>query len=149
MNDNRQPVEPFRIKSIEKIKLLDRSQREKKLKEANYNIFKIDAADIYIDLLTDSGTTAMSNKQWAALMLGDESYAGADSFRRFERTVKDIFRKEKVIPTHQGRSAENLMFSTVVKEGQFVFRHFIGEKAVEKRGWFFITVDLFFLNFLF
>lgn len=123
MSQPKQPVEPFRIKSIEEIKLLSRDERKKKLIKANYNIFKIDAEDIYIDLLTDSGTTAMSNKQWAALMLGDESYAGAKSFRRFEMVVKDLTCKNFVIPTHQGRSAENIMFSTVIKPGQYVLNN--------------------------
>lgn len=123
MNDYRHPVEPFRIKSIEEIKILDRSERKLKLQKANYNVFKIDAEYIYIDLLTDSGTTAMSNKQWAALMLGDESYAGARSFRRFEKTVKNICGMKYVLPTHQGRSAENLIMSTLVKKGQYVLNN--------------------------
>ena len=123
MNSNRHPAEPFRIKSIESIKLLSEDERIKKLKEAHYNIFQIDAEDIYIDLLTDSGTTALSNKQWAAIMMGDESYAGARSFKRFEKAVQDIFRHKYVIPTHQGRSAENIMFSTIVKPGQYVLNN--------------------------
>ncbi|MEW6413344.1 MAG: tryptophanase [Candidatus Zixiibacteriota bacterium] len=123
MKDRRQPTEPYRIKSVEPIKLLGRTERERKIAGAHYNIFKIDAEDIYIDLLTDSGTAAMSNKQWAALMMGDESYAGARSFRRFEEVVKSIFRKKFVIPCHQGRSAENLMFSTILKPGQFVLNN--------------------------
>lgn len=120
MSGSNQPVEPFRIKSVEPIRLLSRAEREAKIKAAAYNIFKIDARDCYIDLLTDSGTGAMSNSQWAAIMMGDESYAGADSFRRFEKTVQTIFGKRKVIPCHQGRVAENLMFSTVLKAGQYV-----------------------------
>jgi len=143
MKDDRQPAEPYRIKSIEPIKILNREEREKKLVQAKYNIFKLDAADIYIDLLTDSGTSAMSARQWGALMQGDESYAGAISFRRFEKTVQDIFRKKKVIPCHQGRSAENLMFSTVVKKGQYVINntHFDTTRAntLHKGG---IPVDL-------
>ncbi len=123
MNSKRHPAEPFRIKSIESITLLSEQERVKKLKKANYNLFKIDAEDIYIDLLTDSGTTALSNKQWAAIMLGDESYAGAKSFKRFERAVQDVFRHRYVIPTHQGRSAENIMFSTIVKPGQYVLNN--------------------------
>ncbi len=123
MTRPRQPAEPFRIKSVEPIYLLPRADREKRIKEAHYNIFKLDAADIYIDMLTDSGTAAMSNRQWAALMMGDESYAGARSFRRFESVVRDITRKQFVIPCHQGRSAENLMFSTVVKPGQYVLNN--------------------------
>ena len=123
MSYKNHPAEPFRIKSIESIKLLSEQERVKKLRDANYNIFKLDAEDIYIDLLTDSGTTALSNKQWAAIMLGDESYAGAKSFRRFETAVKDIFKHKYVIPTHQGRSAENIMFSTIIKPGQYVFNN--------------------------
>ncbi len=120
---HRQPTEPYRIKAVEPIRLLDRKQREQKIGQAAYNLFRLDAADIYIDLLTDSGTGAMSNAQWAALMMGDESYAGARSFRTFERTVQAIFRKRFVIPVHQGRVAENLIFSTVLKKGQFVLNN--------------------------
>ncbi|RKX28604.1 MAG: tyrosine phenol-lyase [Candidatus Zixiibacteriota bacterium] len=123
MSRKRQPIEPHRIKSVEPIKQLSAHEREQRIVEARYNIFRIDAQDIFIDLLTDSGTTAMSARQWAALMIGDESYAGAASFRNFERTVKDIFRKRFVIPCHQGRSAENLMFSTVVEKGKYVLNN--------------------------
>ncbi len=123
MNSKRHPAEPFRIKSIESIKLLSENERAKKLTEANYNLFQIDAENIYIDLLTDSGTTALSNKQWAAIMLGDESYAGAKSFKRFEKAVQDIFKHKFVIPTHQGRAAENIMFSTIVKPGMYVLNN--------------------------
>ncbi len=123
MFSRKQPAEPYRIKSVEPIKLLSREERQKKIEQANYNIFKVDAADIYIDLLTDSGTSAMSNRQWAALMMGDESYAGAVSFRHFEQTVRDITRKQFVIPCHQGRSAENLMFTVAVKQGQYVLNN--------------------------
>ncbi len=123
MKNDRQPAEPYRIKSIEPISLLNREEREKKLIEANYNIFKLDAADVYIDLLTDSGTGAMSAQQWSALMRGDESYAGASSFRKFEKTVQEIFRKRYVVPCHQGRSAENLMFSTILKKGQYIINN--------------------------
>jgi len=120
MQRKRQPAEPYRIKSVEAIKLRSRHEREQLIAAANYNLFKIDAQDIYIDLLTDSGTTAMSNNQWAALMLGDESYAGARSFRKFESTVRKIFGKKFVIPCHQGRVAENLIFSNALKKGQYV-----------------------------
>ncbi|UCD63675.1 MAG: tryptophanase [Candidatus Zixiibacteriota bacterium] len=123
MEKPRQPTEPYRVKSVEPIKLLARQERQQKIEQAHYNIFNIDAADIYIDLLTDSGTSAMSNRQWAALMMGDESYAGAQSFRRFEKVVKGIFGKKFVIPCHQGRSAENLMFSTILKPGQYVLNN--------------------------
>lgn len=123
MKEFRQPAEPFRIKAVEPIRLLSRTEREAKIKAAHYNVFKIDAVDIYIDLLTDSGTGAMSNRQWAALMMGDESYAGATSFRRFEKTVQQLFRKQFVIPVHQGRVAENIMFSTILKKGQYVLNN--------------------------
>jgi tryptophanase len=93
------------------------------MQAANYNIFKLDSSDIFIDLLTDSGTSAMSAQQWAALMLGDETYAGAKSFRRFEEVVQRITRKRFVVPCHQGRVAENLMFSTVLKRGQYVINN--------------------------
>jgi len=116
----RQPAEPYRIKSVEAIKLKSRPERERLIAEAKYNLFKIDAQDIYIDLLTDSGTSAMSNRQWAALMLGDESYAGAQSFRKFETTVRGLYGKRFVIPCHQGRVAENLVFSNLMKKGQYV-----------------------------
>jgi tryptophanase len=116
----RQPAEPYRIKSVEAIKLRSRPERERLIAEAKYNLFKIDAQDIYIDLLTDSGTSAMSNRQWAALMLGDESYAGALSFRKFETTVRELFGKRFVIPCHQGRVAENLVFSNLMRKGQYV-----------------------------
>ena len=143
MAEHRQPAEPYRIKSIEPIHLLDRGERELRIRSAHYNLFKIDAADIYIDLLTDSGTGAMSNAQWAALMMGDESYACAQSYRRFEARVKDLFHKQFAIPVHQGRVAENLMFSTMLKPGQYVINntHFDTTRAnvIHKGG---IPIDL-------
>lgn len=120
MKRQEQPTEPYRIKAVEPIRLLSRHEREAKIVAANYNIFKVDAEDIYIDLLTDSGTAAMSNRQWAALMMGDESYAGARSFRRFEKTVRELTGKKWIVPCHQGRVAENLIFNTLLKKGQFV-----------------------------
>ncbi len=119
----RQPVEPFRIKAIESIRLPEPAERIERLKAARYNLFKLDAEEIFIDLLTDSGTAAMSNKQWSQMMLGDESYAGAQSFRRFEKAVQDIFGKRLIIPCHQGRVAENLIFSTLMKPGQYVLNN--------------------------
>lgn len=143
MKQDRQPAEPYRIKAVEPIRLLERPERLECIRKANYNLFKVDAADIYIDLLTDSGTGAMSNRQWAALMMGDESYAGAVSFRHFEATVRSIFRKQFVIPCHQGRVAENLVFSTILKKGQFVLNntHFDTTKGnvLHKGG---IPIDL-------
>lgn len=120
MEDFRHPAEPFKIKSIEPIALLPRKEREKILQAAKYNIFQIKAENIYIDLLTDSGTGAMSTAQWAALMLGDESYAGARSFYRFEKIITEITGKKHIIPTHQGRVAENVFFSTILKKGDYV-----------------------------
>ncbi|MGH8015029.1 MAG: tryptophanase [Candidatus Zixiibacteriota bacterium] len=143
MKRKRQPAEPYRIKSVESIKLLPRHERERKISLANYNLFKLDAPDVYIDLLTDSGTGAMSAKQWAALMLGDESYAGATSFRNFESTIKDIFRKEFVVPCHQGRAAENMFFTVIDTENRYVLNntHFDTTKGnvLHKRGF---PVDL-------
>ncbi len=114
------PVEPFRIKSVEPIQLLSSSEREEKIRAANFNLFKLNAQDVFIDLLTDSGTNAMSARQWAAIMEGDESYAGARSFKRFEEKVIEIFRMPYVLPAHQGRVAENILFSTLLKSGDYV-----------------------------
>ncbi len=120
MKEYRHPEEPFRIKSVEPISLLSRGERVKVLERAHYNIFKVKAEEIYIDLLTDSGTGAMSNSQWSALMMGDESYAGARSFYLFEEIVREITGKKHVIPTHQGRVAENVFFSVMLKKGDYV-----------------------------
>ena len=112
--------EPFRIKSVEKLKQTTRDERIKYLKQANYNLYVLDSENIMIDLLTDSGTGAMSSEQWAAVMLGDESYAGSPSYRKFEAVVKDIFGYRHVIPTHQGRAAERILFRCSVTKGDIV-----------------------------
>ena len=116
----RYPPEPFRIKVTESIRLIPRAEREAKLKEAGYNLFALKAEDIFIDLLTDSGTGAMSSEQWAAIMRGDESYAGARSYHRLKAAVDDIFGFKYFVPVHQGRAAENILSACLVKPNQWV-----------------------------
>src|SRR5467141_4155413 len=113
-------IEPFRIKSVEPLHHTTREQRERLLEDAGYNLFKIPARDILIDLLTDSGTSAMSTEQWAAMMRGDESYAGSPSFVRFRDSIQAIFGFRHVIPTHQGRAAERILFNVMCKKGDIV-----------------------------
>jgi tryptophanase len=113
-------IEPFRIKSVEPIRQTTRAQREKLLETAGYNLFLIASDDILIDLLTDSGTNAMSTEQWAAVMRGDESYAGSPSFTRFRDSIQAIMGFKHVIPTHQGRAAERILFSVMCKKGDVV-----------------------------
>lgn len=113
-------IEPFRIKMVEPIRLTTRTEREDLIREAHYNPFLLRAEDVIIDLLTDSGTSAMSADAWAAMISGDESYAGARSWFRFRDTVQDIFGFEQVIPTHQGRAAEHILFSVMVKPDSIV-----------------------------
>jgi tyrosine phenol-lyase len=113
-------IEPFRIKSVEPIRWTTRKEREDLLRAAHYNLFLLPAADVLIDLLTDSGTGAMSTHQWAAIMEGDESYAGSKSFDRFRKSIQDIFGFGHVIPTHQGRAAERILFSVMCKKGDVV-----------------------------
>ena len=113
-------AESWKIKMVEPIRKSTRAEREQGLREAKNNIFMLRSEQVYIDLLTDSGTGAMSDRQWAALMLGDESYSGSKSFFELKDTITRITGFNYVIPTHQGRAAENVLFSHLVKEGQVI-----------------------------
>jgi len=113
-------AEPYRIKMVESIHCSTREQREQWIKDAGYNLFNLRSDQVFIDLLTDSGTGAMSDKQWSEMMLGDESYAGASSYYKLKSAIKDLLGFEYFLPTHQGRAAENVLFSVMVKEGNVV-----------------------------
>jgi tyrosine phenol-lyase len=113
-------IEPFRIKSVEPIRMTSREEREQILRAAHFNPFRIHASDVIIDLLTDSGTGAMSSEQWAGIMRADESYAGAESFYRFERSLREITGFEHILPTHQGRASERILFELLGAPGKVV-----------------------------
>jgi len=137
MNKKKIPVEPFKIKVVEAIQKTSKSERNEILRKAGLNVFNIPAEKVFIDLLTDSGTSAMSDRQWSRLMMGDESYSGSRSFFRFEESVKHIFGFKHIIPTHQGRAAERILFQAVVKKDDYIPNniHFDTTQAnVEARG---------------
>lgn len=130
-------AEPFKIKMVEPIKMTTKEEREIKIKEANYNLFALKADDVYIDLLTDSGTGAMSSKQWAAVMLGDESYSGASSYFKLVESAQDIFGYKYIQPVHQGRAAEKVIVPIFVESGKYAISnmHFDTTRAhVELTG---------------
>ncbi|MEE9376809.1 MAG: tryptophanase [Candidatus Lokiarchaeia archaeon] len=131
------PVEPFKIKMVEHVKIPSEKRRKEAIREAGFNTFLLYSDDVFIDLLTDSGTTAMSDNQWAGIMLGDEAYAGSKNFYNLEKAIQDILGYKYVVPTHQGRGAEHLMYSHLTNPGQIVPRnmYFTTSKAhVELAG---------------
>ena len=138
MNNDNYRAEYYKIKMIEPLKKTTREYRENLLKKVGYNLFYIDSEDVFIDLLTDSGTSAMSDSQWAAMMVGDEAYAGSSSFRCLENVVKKVMGYKYILPTHQGRAAENILFLIMINEGDYIPNnmHFDTTKAhiTHKKG---------------
>src|SRR6202521_2224957 len=113
-------IEPFKIKTVEPIRMTSRDERATFLKDAGYNLFRLASANVLIDLLTASGTGAMSSEQWAGMMRGDEAYAGSSSFFRFEKAIKELTGFRHVIPTHQGRAAKRILFSVTSGPGKII-----------------------------